>query len=56
MMSKDSAWGRKKVIEDIRKQFGVRERQRLQDQVYQKTKYRDGLQDEIEKLVYGDVS
>ena len=55
-MSEDSAWGRNEVLDDIHEQFGVRERQRLQDQVYQKTKYRDGLQDEIERRIYGEVS
>ena len=57
-MSEGSAWGprRNEVLEHIREQFGVRERQRLQDQVYQKTKYRDGLQDEIERRIYGEVS
>ena len=30
-MSEDSAWGRNEVLEDIREQFGVRERQRLLD-------------------------
>ena len=57
-MSDGSAWGprRNEVLENIREQFGIRERQHLQDQVYQKTKYRDGLQDEIERRIYGDLS